>query len=81
MHLVQEIGQQFMMRIKFQGNAIMALQEASEAYLIGVFEDMQLGVLSCTKHIQLAVPSLGTKMFNLKSGYCHIRGKQCKQFH
>ena len=34
MRLVQEIGQQFLTGIKFQGTAVMALQEASEAYLI-----------------------------------------------
>ena len=42
MRLVQEIGQQFLTGIKFQGTAIMALQEASEAYLISMFEDSNL---------------------------------------
>ena len=46
MRLVQEIGQQFLMGIKFQGTAVMALQEVSEAYLISLFEDSSL----CTIH-------------------------------
>ena len=60
MHLVQEIGQQFKTGIHFQGNAIMALQEASEAYLIAIFEDSNLCAIHtkrCTimpKDIQLA---------------------------
>ena len=60
MHLVQEIGQQLMIGIKFQGTVIMALQEASEAYLISVFEDSNLCAIHakrCTimlKDIQLA---------------------------
>ena len=60
MHLVQEIGQQLMVGIKFQGTALMALQEASEGYLISVFEDSNLCAIHakrCTimpKDIQLA---------------------------
>ena len=60
MRLVQEIGQQLRTGIKFQGNAIMALQEASEVYLISVFEDSNLCAIHaqrCTimpKDIQLA---------------------------
>ena len=46
MRLVQEIGQKFMTGIKFQGTVVMALQEASEAYLISLFEDSNL----CAKH-------------------------------
>ena len=42
MHLVQEIGQQFLQGVQFQGTAIMALQEAAEAYLISLFEDGNL---------------------------------------
>ena len=46
MRLVQEIGQQCFMGIRFRGTVIMALQEASEAYLISLFEDSNL----CTIH-------------------------------
>ena len=60
MRLVQEIGQQFLSGIRFQGTAMMALQEASEAYLISIFEDSNLCAIHakhCTimpKDIQLA---------------------------
>ena len=60
MRLVQEIGQQFLSGIRFQGTVVMALQEASEAYLISLFEDSNLFAIHakcCTimpKDIQLA---------------------------
>ncbi|GJU35688.1 Toll/interleukin-1 receptor domain-containing protein [Tanacetum coccineum] len=37
--LVREIAQDFKTDLRFQGSAVSALQEASEAYLVGVFED------------------------------------------
>jgi histone H3 len=41
--LVREIAQDFFgQNLRFQSSAIAALQEASEAYLIGVFEDTNL---------------------------------------
>lgn len=40
--LVREIAQQFKTDLRFQGSAIMALQEASEAYIVGLFEDTNL---------------------------------------
>ncbi|GJY30235.1 histone H3.2-like protein [Tanacetum coccineum] len=36
--LVREITQDFKMDLRFQSFAVAALQEASEAYLVGVFE-------------------------------------------
>ncbi|XP_032187347.1 histone H3.3A-like [Mustela erminea] len=41
--LVQEIAQDFKTDLRFQSAAIAALQEASEAYLVGLFEDTNLG--------------------------------------
>ena len=41
-HLVREIAQDFKTELRFQSAAIMALQEASEAYLVGLFEDFNL---------------------------------------
>ncbi len=38
-HLVREIAQDFKTDLCFQSSAVMALQEASEAYLVGLFED------------------------------------------
>ena len=40
--LVREIAQDFKTDLRFQSAAIMALQEASEAYLVGLFEDSNL---------------------------------------
>ena len=40
--LVREIAQDFKTDVRFQLDAIMAMQEASEAYLVGLFEDSNL---------------------------------------
>ena len=59
--LVREIAQGFgKTDLWFQSGAIMALQEASEAYLVGLFEDANLCAIHAkcvtimTKDIQLA---------------------------
>jgi histone H3 len=40
--LVREIAQDFKTDLRFQSSAVLALQEASEAYLVGLFEDTNL---------------------------------------
>ena len=40
--LVREITQDFKTDIRFQSTAILAMQEAAEAYLVGLFEDTNL---------------------------------------
>lgn len=40
--LVREISQDFKEGLRFQSLAILALQEAAEAYLVGLFEDTNL---------------------------------------
>mmetsp|Transcript_99236 Transcript_99236/g.289583 ORF Transcript_99236/g.289583 Transcript_99236/m.289583 type:complete len:137 (-) Transcript_99236:110-520(-) len=40
--LVREIAQDFKTDLKFQSQAVLALQEAAEAYLVGLFEDTNL---------------------------------------
>jgi len=40
--LVREIAQDYKTDLRFQSNAVLALQEASEAYLVGLFEDTNL---------------------------------------
>jgi histone H3 len=40
--LVREIAQEYKTELRFQSNAVAALQEASEAYLVGLFEDTNL---------------------------------------
>ncbi|XP_045895530.1 uncharacterized protein LOC123963052 [Micropterus dolomieu] len=43
--LVREIAQDFKTDLRFQSSAVMALQEASEAYLVGLFEDTNFSFL------------------------------------
>ena len=43
--VVREIAQEFKPDLRFQSTAILALQEASEAYLVGLFEDTNLCAL------------------------------------
>ena len=40
--LVREVAQDFKTELRFQSGTIMALQEAAEAYLVGLFEDTNL---------------------------------------
>jgi histone H3 len=40
--LVREIAMEIKTDLRFQGSAVLALQEASEAYLVKVFEDTNL---------------------------------------
>jgi histone H3 len=58
--LVREVAQDFNTNLRFQHSAVMALQEASEAYLVGLFEDTNLCAIHAKrvtimpKDIQLA---------------------------
>lgn len=58
--LVREIAEQFKQDLRFQSTAICALQEAAEAYLVGLFEDTNLCAIHAKrvtimpKDIQLA---------------------------
>ena len=58
--LVREIAQDFKTELRFQMQAISALQEAAEAYLVGLFEDTNLCAIHAKrvtimpKDIQLA---------------------------
>ena len=40
--LVREIASSFKSDLRFQSSAVLALQEATEAYLVGLFEDTNL---------------------------------------
>mmetsp|Transcript_15474 Transcript_15474/g.21628 ORF Transcript_15474/g.21628 Transcript_15474/m.21628 type:complete len:136 (-) Transcript_15474:82-489(-) len=40
--LVKEIAQEVKQDLRFQSQAVLALQEAAEAYLVGLFEDTNL---------------------------------------
>ena len=50
--LVREIAQDMKGRLNFASGAILALQEAAEAYLIGLFEDTNLCAIHA-KHITI----------------------------
>ncbi|EOR00154.1 Histone H3 [Wallemia ichthyophaga EXF-994] len=58
--LVREIAQDFKTDLRFQSSAVMALQAASEAYLVSLFEDTNLAAIHAKrvtiqpKDIQLA---------------------------
>ena len=58
--LVREIAQDFKTDLRFQSSAVMALQEACEAYLVGLFEDTNICAIHAKrvtimpKDIQLA---------------------------
>jgi histone H3 len=58
--LVREIAQEFKTDLRFQSTAVLALQEASESYLVGLFEDTNLCAIHAKrvtimpKDIQLA---------------------------
>ena len=65
--LVREISQDYKTDLRFQSSAVMALQEASEAYLVGIFEDTNLCAIHAKrvtimpKDIQLARRIRGEK--------------------
>ncbi|ROT69024.1 hypothetical protein C7M84_012879 [Penaeus vannamei] len=66
--LVREIAQDFKTDLRFQSSAVMALQEASEAYLVGLFEDTNLCAIHAKrvtimpKDIQLARRIRGARL-------------------
>mmetsp|Transcript_101984 Transcript_101984/g.124796 ORF Transcript_101984/g.124796 Transcript_101984/m.124796 type:complete len:135 (+) Transcript_101984:104-508(+) len=43
--LVREIAQEYKQDLRFQSSAILALQEATEAYLVSLFEDTNLAAI------------------------------------
>ena len=65
--LVREIAQDFRTDLHFQANAVLALQEASEAYLVSLMEDTNLCAIHAKrvtiqpKDIQLARRIRGEK--------------------
>ncbi|XP_030641318.1 uncharacterized protein LOC115821653 [Chanos chanos] len=72
--LVREIAQDFKTDLRFQSSAVMALQEASEAYLVGLFEDTNLCAIHAKrvtimpKDIQLARRIRGERTTQLGGG-------------
>ncbi|KAM9425354.1 histone H3.2-like [Pholidichthys leucotaenia] len=66
--LVREIAQDFKTDLRFQSSAVMALQEASEAYLVGLFEDTNLCAIYAKR-----VTTIMPKDIQLA---CRIRGER-----
>lgn len=83
--LVREIAQDFKTDLRFQSAAIGALQEASEAYLVGLFEDTNLCAIHAKrvtimpKDIQLARRIRGREL-KLKRFLWHFVVNSVKYF-
>ncbi|XP_034084933.1 uncharacterized protein LOC117554592 [Gymnodraco acuticeps] len=79
--LVREIAQDFKTDLRFQSSAVMALQESSEAYLVGLFEDTNLCAIHAKrvtimpKDIQLARRIRGERAKAIMSGRGKTGGK------
>lgn len=64
--LVREIAHDVKTDLRFQGQAVLALQEASESYLVGLFEDTNLCAIHAkrvtimSKDMQLAMRIRGS---------------------
>ena len=58
--IVREIAQEWKQEVRFQSQAVLALQEAAEAYLVSLFEDTNLCAIHAkrvtimSKDLQLA---------------------------
>ncbi|PNH02820.1 histone H3 [Tetrabaena socialis] len=69
--LVREIAQDFKTDLRFQSQAVLALQEAAEAYLVGLFEDTNLCAIHAKrvtimpKDIQLARRIRGERIYDV----------------
>ena len=65
--LVREIAGEMRTDLRFQSSAVMALQEAAEAYLVGLFEDTNLAAIHAKrvtimpKDMQLALRIRGQR--------------------
>ena len=72
--LVREISQYFAPGLRFQPTALLALQEAAESYVVGVFEDVNLCAIHARRvtimprDMQLALRIRGEKLPLLSSG-------------
>lgn len=59
--LVREIAADFRGDLRFQGKAVLALQDASEAYLIALFEDVQAAAVHA-KRVTIQVKDVALAM-------------------
>ncbi|OEL29918.1 histone H3.2 [Dichanthelium oligosanthes] len=61
--LVREIAQDFKTDLRFQSSAVAALQEAAEAYLVGLFEDTNLCAIHAKRSVSSRPPFPSSKPF------------------
>ena len=52
---MREIAQDFKTDLRFQSSAVLALQEAAEAYLVGLFEDTNLCAIHAKRYVRAVV--------------------------
>jgi histone H3 len=55
---VREIAQAYKPDLRFQSHAVLALQEAAEAYLVGLFEDTNLAAIHA-KRVTIMAKDMG----------------------
>ena len=70
--LVREIAGDYKKDLRFQASAVLALQEASEAYLVGIFEDTNLCAIHA-KRVTIMPKDMQLAM--------RIRGRVRGQYH
>eukprot|EP00798_Chlamydomonas_sp_ICE-L_P011505 gene11505-biopygen15672 len=66
--LVREIAQDFKTDLRFQSSVVLALQEASEAYLVGLLEDCNLAAIHA-KRVVKAVLDVGQPLLGRPSRF------------
>ncbi|KAF9013570.1 histone-fold-containing protein [Hymenopellis radicata] len=69
--LVREIAQDFKTDLRFQSSAVMALQEAAEAYLVSLFEDTNLAAIHA-KRVTIQPKDLALARRLRESGHKHV---------
>ena len=58
--LVRELAQDLKNELRFQSSALLALQEATEAYIVGLFEDTNLCAIHAKRHNYAQGHSIGS---------------------
>jgi len=78
--LVREIAQEFRPELRFQSTAILALQEAAEAYLVGLFEDTNLCCLHSKRVSEMIVP-LNFVLLSYSHFFCWVAVLIIENYH
>ena len=76
--LVREIAQDFKTDLRFQSSAVTALQEASEVYLVGLFEDTNLCAIHA-KRVTIMPKDIHLAAESAESEHKWIRSYQLKR--